>query len=333
LIKNSFDYGVVFLAMLALLSCQNPTEPRLTSEDADTEYFRTKVPPLAPSGTYIVVPYDVPIRFYFEYLDTLVRHLDTILHYPLSEHLLVRANPWIIDTLANTDYYHLMSRGIFEEDPESLLALQQGDSLYIPDSLQAMALYDRMASTRIEVNIPEFALRIYEGECLIHTFPVRVGQNKSRFLAMAGRNVDLRTRTGEGTIVRINKNPCFINPKDNKVYESTRRDDGRRTKLPRIPWIEPSLNGTRYGQLIHPTTNPATLGKAYSNGCVGMGEADMWRVYYHAPIGTKVSFRYNLTVVDEGGDTLQLKNIYPAYPLEVKQADHATQTNAICECS
>ena len=318
---------LVFYLIAISFSCQNTTEPM-----SAVEYLRTQVPPLAASGTYTVVPYDVPIRSYFEYLDTLVKHLDSTLNYPISEHLLVRANPWIIDSLANTDYYQLMGRGVFEEDPQSLLALQQGDRLYIPDSLQAAALYNRMASTRIEVNIPEFTLRIFEGECLLHTFPVRVGQNKSRYLAMAGRNVDLRTKTGEGTIVRINKNPRFINPKDNKVYESTSRDDGKRTKLPRIPWIEPGLNGTRYGHLIHPTTNRATLGKAYSNGCVGVGEADMWRVYYHAPIGTRVHFRYDLIVVDEAGDTLHLKNIYPGYPIKAKPENEAIPTTYVCEC-
>ena len=48
------------------------------------------------------------------------------------------------------------------------------------------------------------------------------------------------------------------------------------TKLPQIPFIETEINGIRNGQLIHPTTNPETLNKAYSNGCIGTKEADAW---------------------------------------------------------
>lgn len=80
--------------------------------------------------------------------------------------------------------------------------------------------------------------------------------------------------------------------------------------MPIIPWIEPSINGIRYGALIHPTTNPETLGKAYSHGCVGTTEQDAWFIYYNAPIGTPVFFRYDLTVIQPSGDILFLKDIY-----------------------
>ncbi len=103
---------------------------------------------------------------------------------------------------------------------------------------------------------------------------------------MAGRVVDLRTQVGVGKIVRINRAPVFINPRDNKKYTSTRRDDNIRTKLPNIPWLEPEINGIRYGQLIHPTTNLETLGKAYSNGCISLRESDAWSVFFYAPLGT-----------------------------------------------
>lgn len=254
---------------------------------------------------------DIPIRSYFEYLDSLVAVYDSLLSFPVSEHLIVRANPWLIDTLAETDYYRLMEKGIFVYDPQALIVLHRGDSLLIPDSLTAVELLKKMAETHLDLNIPEYKLRIFEGNRLLYTFPVRVGRNEKKYLAMAGRTVDLRTRPGTGFIWRINRKPVFINPSDNKPYYETRRDDGKRTKLPRIPWLEPELDGHRYGHLIHPTTNPETLGKAYSNGCIGTREADAWRIYYHAPVGTKVVVRYELTVVDETGDTLHLKNIYP----------------------
>ena len=81
-------------------------------------------------------------------------------------------------------------------------------------------------------------------------------------------------------------------------------------ELPQIPWLETEINGVRNGQLIHPTTNPNTLSKSYSNGCIGTGEGDAWIIYYYAPINTKVIIRYNLKRINKEGDTLTLKNIY-----------------------
>ncbi|MBP9873779.1 MAG: L,D-transpeptidase, partial [Haliscomenobacter sp.] len=93
-------------------------------------------------------------------------------------------------------------------------------------------------------------------------------------------------------------------------YEVTRRDDGLLTACPQIPWLEPEINGQRLGHLIHPTTNPRTLGRAYSNGCIGTREGDAWFVYYHAPLGTRVVFRYDLWTVGPEGDTVRLRNVY-----------------------
>ena len=81
------------------------------------------------------------------------------------------------------------------------------------------------------------------------------------------------------------------------------------TMMPFLPWIEPTINGECWGQLIHATTNENTLGKAYSNGCMGTREGDIWQIYYYAPIGTKVIIRYNRRLI-ENGDTTWLKHIY-----------------------
>ncbi len=40
-------------------------------------------------------------------------------------------------------------------------------------------------------------------------------------------------------------------------------------------------------------TDPKTLAKAASNGCIGTSEADGWRIYFFAPTGTKVLIRYD----------------------------------------
>ncbi|MCB0541958.1 MAG: L,D-transpeptidase [Saprospiraceae bacterium] len=258
----------------------------------------------------IPVDADIPVAAFFRYIDGLVARYDTLTPYPLSEHLIVRANAWIIDTLESTDYYRRMARGLFVADQRKEVVLKKGDTLLLPGRRTADSILAAIRNTLVDVNIPAFRLRIMQGDSVLYSFPVRVGKDRSRFLVMAGGMVDLRTRTGSGEIIRISRDPAFYDPVTGKPFQYTRRDDGKTTRMPLIPWIEPSLDGMRYGQLIHPTTNPVTLGKAASNGCIGVREADAWRIYYHAPVGTKVKVRYDLTEIGPQGDTLRFPDVY-----------------------
>lgn len=253
---------------------------------------------------------DVLMKHYFHTIDSIVALYDSIYPWNLTEHVLVRANPWLIDTLANTDYYTQKARGVFIEDQKEMVILPAGTTLEIPDSLAADSIAKRFDNTVIDVNIPEFTLRIMEYEKTIRECKVRVGRNDRQYMKTTGREADLRTVTGIGSIVRIARDPYYVNPTTGKRYYATRRDDGKYTKMPQIPWLEPELDGVLPGDLIHPTTNPETLGKPCSHGCVGCSETDAWYVYYSAPIGTKVVFRYDLTVINSKGDTIELPDIY-----------------------
>ncbi|MGB5275334.1 MAG: L,D-transpeptidase [Flavobacteriaceae bacterium] len=253
---------------------------------------------------------DIPIGNYFSFIDSLVTHYDSLVPYHLTEHLLVSANPWIIDTLANTDYYRMKARDSFVYDQKKLIALPKGNPLILPDSISAIRLQNELAHRSIDVNIPEFKMRIYRDSVLLFSFPVRVGQNKKRYLAFGNRVTDLRTKSGRGKIIGYVKNPDYYNPVDGKRYRVTRRDDELTTLLPQIPFIDTEIDGVRHGQMIHPTTNPETLGKAYSNGCIGTKESDAWIIYYNAPIGTPIRIRYDLMVRDEFGQEQRLKDIY-----------------------
>ncbi len=259
---------------------------------------------------YIRLEDTIRVKHYFNYIDSLVISYDSLTPYTLSEHLLVRANPWIMDTLANTDYYRMMQRDSFVYDQKQQIVLRPKDSLLLPDSLLASQLIDKIKNTYIDLNIPEFKLRIYEDSTLLHTFPVRVGQNRKRYLKMGDRITDLRTKIGSGEITGYSRDPDFYNPVDGKQFYVTKRDDGKTTLMPQIPWIETEINGSRDGQMIHPTTNPKSLGKTYSNGCIGTSEADAWFIYYHAPIGTKITIRYDLKVRDSLGNEKVLEDIY-----------------------
>ena len=243
-------------------------------------------------------------------MDSLVQAHDSLVPYPLSEHLLVRANPWIVDTLENTDYYRMISKDSFVYDQRNLVVLPKDSQINIPDSIVGFALLRDFQQTWIDVNIPEFKLRIYQDSTLLHDFPIRVGRNAKRYLALCDRVTDLRTSLGKGIIKELHRDPDFYDPVDGKRFYLTKRDDGKTTKMPQIPWIETEINEVCNGQMIHPTTNPETLGKAYSNGCIGTKEADAWTIYYHAPVGTPIIIRYDLETMDENGDIKILKDIY-----------------------
>lgn len=258
----------------------------------------------------IIVNKNIQVKSYFQYIDSIVKHYNSINNYKLSEHILVRHNTWIIDSLANTDYYRMIAKDSFVYNQKDLIVLRKGCSIKIPDSLESSNIEKEFKSTWIDLNIPEYKLRIYRDSVLLHEFLVRVGRNEKKYLKMAGRVLDLKTKTGSGTIVKHVKNPDYYNPVNGNQYFVTNRDDGRVTKLPQIPFIETEINGIRDGQLIHPTTNQETLGKAYSNGCIGTKEADAWIIYYYAPIGTKIKIRYDLNILDKNGNKQTLKDIY-----------------------
>ena len=306
--KNQFRCITPVLLILLFLACGKKKDVPISSFPVPVDSVD-----LMRSDSlafYIPITHEVKIRDYFAFMDSLVAAVDTLVPYPLSEHALVRSNPWLIDTLENTDYYRRMECGEFVYDQLEMTVLKKGDSLRVPNACYAALLAEEFRSTWLDLNIPEYQLRIVQGSDTLWTFPVRVGRNHKRYLEMAGRITDMRTATGTGSIVRINRYPVYKNPVDNRIYKVTRRDDNRVTTCPRIPWLDPELDGRRPGCLIHPTTNPVTLGKAYSNGCIGVREADAWRIYYYAPLGTRVVFRYDLEVLLENGDTLRLRDIY-----------------------
>ncbi|KKL68519.1 hypothetical protein LCGC14_2124180 [marine sediment metagenome] len=270
----------------------------------------------SPSGAkisfpkYVTVERNISISEYFGFMDSVVERYDSIVPYQLSEHLLLRANPWVIDVLANTDYYRNIERDTFIYDQKQSIVLRKTDSLIFPEYIDASRILNTMNKTWIDINIPEFKLRIFQDSTLLYTFPIRVGQSRERFLVMGNRITDMRTITGKGKVIRVETNPTFYNPVDGKQFFTTKRDDEKRTLMPLIPWIETEINGIRNGQMIHPTTNPKTLGKAYSNGCIGVKEADAWLIYYYAPTGTPITIRYDLKVIDSEGKEIILKDIY-----------------------
>lgn len=307
-----FWVGLFFL-LVSFSACEKPVEkvPENPGSSEVTPSFPANLIGKIDIG-YYSEPFrkDVKVGDFFCFVDSLVLQFDSLTAYPLSEHILVNANPRIIDSLEAFEYERMMARDSFVYEQRDLIVLHAGDSMLIPSDTLFSLIKTRLDSNVIDVNIPEFRLRIVNRGDTFFSFPVRVGRYERKYLALAGNTVDLRTARGVGKMIRLERDPVFINPCDGKRFYLTHRDDGRLTTMPLIPWMEPEIGGTRPGHLIHPTTNPKTLGKAYSNGCVGTGEAAAWRIYYNAPIGTKVVYRYDLESVTRDGDTLRFKDIY-----------------------
>ena len=296
-----------YIALTILLVAQNATAqvhplPKIGPENRQLER--------ASEEKWIGVDKTVPIGRYFQFMDSLVTKYSHPAKNPISEHVIVWANPWIIDALAKTDYYRMMEKDSFVYDQSKIIVLQPSDSLKIPDSATTAKIRTSFEGMHIDINIPEFRLRIYREGVLLHSFPIRVGQNTKKYLAFGKRVTDLRTKIGKGSIVGYQRFPDFYNPVNGKRFYVTKRDDGKTTMMPQIPWIETEINGIRNGQMIHPTTNPVTLEKAYSNGCIAAKEGDAWVIYYHAPIGTPLVIRYDLTIKNEQGEVVRLKDVY-----------------------
>ena len=280
----------------------------------------------------VEVEQDVCLKEYFQWITNTLRDLNRK-GCIIDEYDLIEANPWILTQLRESDYYLLKAKGVSIDDILAVTVLKKGQMLDIPDSAELAQIRTDRLHTYLDLNIPEFKLRIYRHNKLLHELLVRVGKNDTTYLAMVDQVVDLRTKPGKGEIVRVIRQPTFINPKDNRPYKVTRRDDNQVTSLPNIPWLEPELNGILHGQLIHPTTNQRTLGKAASNGCIGLSEADAWTVYYHAPVGTKIIIRYDLKVRDSLGMESVLPDIYPERSQYFKKISPAAPPSNICDCN
>lgn len=63
----------------------------------------------------------------------------------------------------------MIERDSFVYDQKKMIALPEGSTLEIPDSLAAQQLLIDFKNTEIDVNIPEFKLNIFQDSILLHT--------------------------------------------------------------------------------------------------------------------------------------------------------------------
>ncbi|HEX2900849.1 MAG TPA: hypothetical protein VHS96_14095, partial [Bacteroidia bacterium] len=130
----------------------SPGSPEMTVINADTPLFA------------VVVNRDIRMKHYFPFMDSVVLAYDSLVGYALTEHLLVRSNPWIIDTLQSYDYDLRMPKGQMVKDQKEEIMLRKGDTLWVPNDRAAERLLQKFQHTVVDVNVPEFKLRILEGD-------------------------------------------------------------------------------------------------------------------------------------------------------------------------
>jgi L,D-transpeptidase ErfK/SrfK len=306
-------YSTLFLSFLLLPCCvkKHNEANRVDSAFIDTTKNKSATnDSLIHNPQWFLVGSEIKMKKYFFFIDSVVNLYPALSNNELGEYALVHHNSWIIDSLRATDYYFQKRKGKFQQDQAEEIILHKGDTLLIPDNHTIESILMRLRSNYIDVNIPEFKLRLIQNQDNLFVFKVRVGRNAEEYLESLGRVVNQQTPTGKGKIIKVWRAPVFYDLHTGIKLEETKRDDRKTTRMPSIPSLEPSINGVRYGSMFHATTNLKTIGKAYSNGCIGLRESDMWSLYYYAPVGTKVVLRYDLEVVNQRKDTVRLKDIY-----------------------
>jgi|GEM_PF-4501180 len=109
MIKIVHKIFIAVILLIALKFCCPKNEAKIVS----TKLISSKALVESTSPYSIEIKNNVVVESYFKYLDSIIKIYDSFTPYKLTEHLLVRANPWIIDTLKNTDYYRMMVRDSF----------------------------------------------------------------------------------------------------------------------------------------------------------------------------------------------------------------------------
>ena len=179
------------------------------------------------------------------------------------------------------------------------LALVLFGLLVIPAAMSAGAgeLRPYGPESRIEINIPEFALRVYQGGAVVRTFPVGVGRP------------GFPTPVGEYKVINRMENPTWENPylKEGAVRIKAGTDNPLGTR-----WLGFYNDGRgEYG--IHGTDNPSSVGKASSHGCIRMKIKDAESVFSLVEMGAPVSTTYRLYQLEQKGSTVVLKSFPDLY--------------------
>ena len=124
--KHFIEIILCSLILIVIFSCKNESEQPIELVKNDKDSSSTLIEKTRDSVIFKVpVKAKITVVNYFKYMDTLVARYNSLVKYSLTEHIIVRANPWIIDTLENTDYYRRKERREFVYNQKKLFSFDR----------------------------------------------------------------------------------------------------------------------------------------------------------------------------------------------------------------
>ena len=131
-----------------------------------------------------------------------------------------------------------------------------------PDASATIASQNEEVSSElmIVINLPAYNLKLYWGDELLRTYQVAIGSPK------------YPTPSGKKSIHQVILNPWWYPPKDSEwAKDAEDTPPGADNPLGRVKL---PLEGGGY-YLLHGTSNPGSIGKAVSHGCIRLKNADI----------------------------------------------------------
>lgn len=150
------------------------------------------------------------------------------------------------------------------------------------------------ASYFIDINIPEYKLRLYKDGVLVSTYPIAVGKSITPSIL------------GDFKIATIVKNPTWYPQGKDPVPPGPDNPLG--------PWWL-GLDYPGYG--IHGNNAPDSIGKAQSKGCIRMRNADVEYLASKVQKGTPVRLRYEPLIASFEGDIFKVAVYEDLYDLGI----------------
>ena len=164
----------------------------------------------------------------------------------------------------------------------------------------------KTAEEKITINLASRILTFWRNGKKVTMYPVAVGKQETQ------------TPTGEFSVLEMEVNPEWVDPKDTKKKVESGEDNPLGYRWMGI--------GGHYG--IHGTNRPDSIGGYVSNGCIRLWEDNAEELYELTSIGTPVEIDYERVVIEYLPDGRVAFYIYPdGYNLQ--QLDVASVKKAL----
>ena len=146
-----------------------------------------------------------------------------------------------------------------------------------------------MAEVKITINLASRILTFWRNGKKVTMYPIAAGKRETQ------------TPTGEFSVLEMEVNPEWIDPKDTKKKVESGEDNPLGYRWMGI--------GGHYG--IHGTNRPDSIGSYVSNGCIRLWEENAEELYEMTDIGTPVEIDYERVVIERIPDGRVAYYIYP----------------------